>query len=107
MLNLDVRPNNEVIAIDREGKSVLVRDHANGKEYHESYDKLVLAPGAEPIVPPLPGVDLEGVFELHNIPELDALDAYIKAKQAKRAVVIGGGFIGLEVAENLAETGIR
>ncbi len=106
MLNLDVRPNNEVIAIDREGKSVLVRDHANGKEYHESYDKLVLAPGAEPIVPPLPGVDLEGVFELHNIPELDALDAYIKAKQAKRAVVIGGGFIGLEVAENLAETGI-
>ncbi len=106
MLNLDVRPNNEVIAIDREGKSVLVRDHANGKEYHESYDKLVLAPGAEPIVPPLPGVDLEGVFELHNIPELDALDAFIKANQVRRAVVIGGGFIGLEVAENLAETGI-
>ncbi len=106
MLNIDARPNSEVVAIDREGKSVLIREHPGGKEYRESYDKLVLAPGAEPIVPPLPGVDLEGVFELHNIPELDALDAYIKAKQVKRAVVIGGGFIGLEVAENLSETGI-
>ena len=106
MLNIDARPNSEVITIDREGKSVLVREHPGGREYSENYDKLVLAPGAEPIVPPLPGVDLEGVFELHNIPELDALDGYIKAKQIKRAVVIGGGFIGLEVAENLAETGI-
>ena len=106
MLNIDARPNSEVVAIDREGKSVLIREHPGGREYSENYEKLVLAPGAEPIVPPLPGVDLEGVFELHNIPELDALDAYIKAKQVKRAVVIGGGFIGLEVAENLAETGI-
>ena len=106
MLNIDARPNSEVIAIDREGKSVLVREHPGGREYRENYDKLVLAPGAEPIVPPLPGVDLEGVFILHNIPELDALDGYIQAKQVKRAVVIGGGFIGLEVAENLAETGI-
>ncbi len=106
MLNIDARPNSEVVAIDREGKSVLIREHPGGREYIENYDKLVLAPGAEPIVPPLPGVDLEGVFELHNIPDLDALDAYIQAKQVKRAVVIGGGFIGLEVAENLAETGI-
>ncbi|HPR34981.1 MAG TPA: FAD-dependent oxidoreductase [Anaerolineaceae bacterium] len=106
MLNIDARPNSEVVAIDREGKSVLIREHPGGREYSENYEKLVLAPGAEPIVPPLPGVDLEGVFELHNIPELDALDAYIQAKQVKRAVVIGGGFIGLEVAENLAETGI-
>ena len=106
MLNIDARPNSEVVAIDREAKSVLVREHPSGREYRESYDKLVLSPGADPIVPPLPGVDLEGVFVLHNIPELDALDAYIRAKKVKRAVVIGGGFIGLEVAENLAETGI-
>jgi len=106
LLNIDVFPNSEVVSIDREGKTVLVRQHPTGNEYRESYDKLVLAPGAEPIVPPLPGVNLEGVFELHNIPELDALDAFIKAKQVKRVVVIGGGFIGLEVAENLAETGI-
>jgi len=106
MLNIDARPNNEAVAIDRERKSVLVREYPSGREYRESYDKLVLAPGAEPIVPPLPGVDLEGVFILHNIPELDALDGYIKAKQVERAVVIGGGFIGLEVAENLVERGI-
>jgi len=106
-LNIDARTNSEVISIDREAKSVLVREHPGGREYGESYDKLVLAPGAEPIIPPLPGVNLEGVFVLHNIPELDALDAYIQAKQIKRAVVIGGGFIGLEVAENLAESGIN
>ncbi len=106
-LNIDARTNSEVISIDREAKSVLVREHPGGREYRESYDKLVLAPGAEPIIPPLPGVNLEGVFVLHNIPELDALDAYIQAKEVKRAVVIGGGFIGLEVAENLAESGIN
>jgi len=106
MLNIDARPNSEVVAIDRESKNVLVREYPDGREYRENYDKLVLAPGAEPIVPPLPGVDLDGVFILHNIPELDALDGYIRAKQVKRAVVIGGGFIGLEVAENLAESGI-
>ena len=107
MLNIDARPNSEVIAIDRAGKSVIIREHGSGREYSETYDKLVLAPGAEPIVPPLPGVELEGVFILHNIPELDALDGYIKAKHVKHAVVIGGGFIGLEVAENLAETGVE
>jgi NADPH-dependent 2,4-dienoyl-CoA reductase/sulfur reductase-like enzyme/peroxiredoxin family protein/rhodanese-related sulfurtransferase/TusA-related sulfurtransferase len=107
LLNIDARPNSEVVAIDRESKTVLVRELPEGREYRESYDKLVLAPGAEPIVPPLPGVDLEGVFVLHNIPELDALDGYIRARQVKRAVVIGGGFIGLEVAENLSESGIH
>ncbi len=107
MLNIDARPNSEVVAIDREAKSVLVREHPSGREYTEKYDKLLLAPGAEPIVPPLPGVDLEGVFILHNIPELDALEAYISEHQVKRAVVIGGGFIGLEVAENLVERGVN
>jgi len=106
-LNIDARPNSEVVAIDREKKSVLVREHPGGREYTENYDKLVLAPGAEPIVPTLPGVDLEGVFMLHNIPELDALEAYIADRQVKRAVVIGGGFIGLEVAENLSERGLQ
>ena len=82
-LNIDARTNSEVISIDREAKSVLVREHPGGREYRESYDKLVLAPGAEPIIPPLPGVNLEGVFVLHNIPELDALDAYIQAKLSR------------------------
>ena len=66
MLNIDARPNNEVVAIDREAKTVLVREHPSGREYTEKYDKLVLSPGAEPIVPPLPGVDLEGVFIFPN-----------------------------------------
>ena len=107
MANLDVRTNQEVIAIDREKKTVTVHDLLNEREYTESYDKLLLSPGASPIVPPLPGVDKEGVFILHNIPELDAISGWIKTHQVKRAVVVGGGFIGLEVAENLVEAGIK
>lgn len=107
MLNIDARPNSEVVAINRSAKEVVVRERTSAREYTEHYDKLLLAPGAEPIVPPLPGVVLEGVFVLHNIPELDALEAFIASHSVKRAVVIGGGFIGLEVAENLAERGLR
>ncbi len=107
LVNLDVRTNQEVIAIDREQKTVTVRDLLNEREYTESYDKLLLAPGASPVVPPLPGVDKEGVFVLHNIPELDEITEWIKTHQVKRAVVVGGGFIGLEVAENLVEAGIK
>lgn len=103
-LNIEARPNSEVIAINRAEKTVTVRE-TNGREYTESYDKLVLAPGASPIVPPLPGVNLPGVFVLHNIPEMDAIMTYIKDHAPRNVVVVGGGFIGLEVAENLAETG--
>ncbi|MGB4595729.1 MAG: FAD-dependent oxidoreductase [Anaerolineaceae bacterium] len=106
-LNIDARPNSEVVAINRAEKTVSVRETLTGREYTESYDKLVLAPGASPIVPLLPGVDLPGVFILHNIPELDAIMSYISKNSPKDVVVVGGGFIGLEVAENLAETGMR
>ena len=107
LLNLDVRTNQEVLSIDRENKTITVRDLLNQRDYAESYDKLLLSPGASPIVPPLPGVDHEGVFVLHNIPELDAILEWIKTHQPKRAVVVGGGFIGLEVAENLVELGLK
>ena len=107
LVNLDVRTNQEVISIDRANKTITVRDLLNGRDYTESYDKLVLSPGASPIVPPLPGVDHAGVFVLHNIPELDAILAWIKTHQPKKAVVVGGGFIGLEVAENLVELGLK
>lgn len=105
-LNIDAVPNSEVIAVNRAEKTVTVREVTSGREYRERYDKLVLAPGAIPIVPPLPGVDLPGVFVLHNIPELDAIKAYIAERKPQRVVVVGGGFIGLEVAENLAEAGM-
>lgn len=106
-LNIDARPNIEVTAIQRDQKFVTVRDVETGREYTETYDKLVLAPGAVPVVPPLPGVDLPGVFVLHNIPELDAVMQYIAEHKPRQAVVVGGGFIGLEVAENLAEAGMQ
>ncbi len=107
LLNLDVRANQEVLSIDREKKTVTVRDLLNQRDYTESYDKLLLSPGASPIVPPLPGVDREGVFVLHNIPEMDAIVEWTKTHQPKNAVVVGGGFIGLEVAENLIELGLK
>lgn len=106
-LNIDAVPNSEVIAINRAEKTVIVREVTSGREYSERYDKLVLAPGAVPIVPPLPGVDLPGVFVLHNIPELDAIKSHIAERNPQRVVVVGGGFIGLEVAENLAEAGMN
>ncbi|MEA4811873.1 MAG: FAD-dependent oxidoreductase [Anaerolineaceae bacterium] len=106
-LNIDARPNHEVISIDRAAKTVTVHDLKTDQTFTESYDKLVLAPGASPVVPPLPGLDLPGVFVLHNIPEMDAILAWIKEHNPRRAVVVGGGFIGLEVAENLVERGMQ
>ena len=106
-LNIDARPNHEVLAIDRAARTVWVRNQQDGSESTEPYDKLVLSPGAVPIVPPLPGVDATGVFQLHNIPELDAILEWLNNRQVERAVVVGGGFIGLEVAENLVERGVK
>lgn len=107
MLNVEARVNNEVIAIDRAAKKVTVKEQPDGRVYEESYDKLLLSPGAVPIVPPLPGVNLPGVFVLHNIPELDAIKDWLGAHPVKNVVVVGGGFIGLEVAENLVEKGYQ
>ena len=104
--NIEARVKHEALSIDTKKKSLRVRDLSNGREYTESYDKLVLSPGASPIIPPVPGVDLPGVFTLRSIPDMDRIDDFITEKKATRAVVVGGGFIGLEIAENLQERGI-
>ena len=107
MLNIDSRVKNEVIKIDRKKKSVTVQDLDSGRTYEETYDKLVLSPGAAPLVPPLPGVDLEKVFTLRNLPDMDKIKAFVDEKKPARAVVVGGGFIGLEIAENLQDRGVQ
>lgn len=101
---IDVRTESEVVAIDRKARSVTVKNLATGEEYTESYDKLVLSPGASPIRPA--GLTAPNVFTLRNIPDTFAITSYADRSQAKRAVVVGGGFIGIEMAENLTERGI-
>ena len=105
--NIEARVRHEAISIDRKNKTVKVRDLSSGREYTENYDKLVLSPGASPIVPPLPGVDLPDVFTLRSIPDMDKIRDFIEEKRPQRAVVVGGGFIGLELAENLHQRGIE
>ncbi len=104
--NIDVRLENEVIAIDRDAAQITVRNRQTDEVYQEAYDALVLAPGAAPIRPPLPGIDLPGIFALRTIPDSRRIRAWIDAHQVKQAVVVGGGFIGLEMAENLVHRGI-
>lgn len=104
--NVDVRVRTEVMSIDRTKKEVLVR-RSNGEQYAESYDKLLLSPGAIPVRPPFPGIDLEGIFTLRNVNDTDAIKNYMNAHQVKNAVVIGAGFIGLEMAENLHHAGAK
>lgn len=104
--NLDVRTRSSVEAINRHAKTIRVRDLATGNEYEESYDKLILAPGAAPIRPPLPGLDLPGIFTLRNLQDMDRIKAAVDAG-TKSAVVIGAGFIGLEMVENLVHRGIQ
>ena len=106
-INVDVRVLSEVVKINRDRKSVLVRNIQTGEEYEETYDKLVLSPGAEPIKPPLPGIDKKGIFTLRNVPDTDKIKSYIDENNAKRAVIIGAGFIGLEMAENLHHIGMN
>jgi NADPH-dependent 2,4-dienoyl-CoA reductase/sulfur reductase-like enzyme/peroxiredoxin family protein/rhodanese-related sulfurtransferase/TusA-related sulfurtransferase len=99
--NVDVRVRTEVLRIDREARAVEVRELPSGRVYRETYDHLILSTGAGPVRPPLPGIDLPSVFSLRNIPDMDAIIAAMQAKPEGRAVVVGGGFIGLEMAENL------
>jgi len=105
--NIDVRVNNEVTEIDSISKAVTVKDLKTGEIYLESYDKLILSPGAKPIKPPVAGIDLPGVFTLRNIPDADKIKAYIERNKPKRAVVAGGGAIGIEMAENLSAAGLE
>ncbi|WP_373735096.1 FAD-dependent oxidoreductase [Bacteroides heparinolyticus] len=102
---IDVRVKNEVFAINAKAKTLTIRN-ADGKEYEEAYDKLLLSPGANPVKPPLEGIDSEGIFTLRNVEDTDRIKAYVTGKQVKRAVVVGAGFIGLEMAENLHHAGI-
>jgi len=105
LFNLEVRENSEVIAIDSEGKKVTVV--SNGESYVESYDKLILSPGAKPLIPQIKGLNqATNVFSLRNIPDVDKIMAYLAAKESKSATIIGAGFIGLEMAENLAKRGL-
>lgn len=104
--NADVRVGNEVVAIDPTAKTVTVR-RADSSEYVESYDKLLLSPGAAPVRPPLEGIDSEGIFTLRDVADTDRIKTYITSRPIRRAVVVGAGFIGLEMAENLHHAGIE
>lgn len=104
--NLDVRVRTEVIAIDRAARKVKVRDLADGREYEQAYDALILATGASPLLPPIPGIDRPGHFAVRNVPDVDSILGWIQTRPARRAVVVGGGYIGLEMAEQLHRRGL-
>ncbi len=103
--NIEARVNQEVVRINRQQKTVTIANLVTGESYEESYDKLVLSPGARPIVPELEGVHAKHVFTVRNVVDIERLQAYIKTKDVSRIAVIGGGFIGVEVAENLRLAG--
>ena len=105
--NIDARVLEEVVAIDRDKKTVTVQKVSTGEKYQQAYDDLVLSPGAKPIVPPLPGKDLSGIFALRNVPDSNHIKTWIDQHNVARAVVVGAGFIGLEMAENLTHRGIK
>jgi NADPH-dependent 2,4-dienoyl-CoA reductase/sulfur reductase-like enzyme/peroxiredoxin family protein/rhodanese-related sulfurtransferase/TusA-related sulfurtransferase len=103
--NIDVRIKNVVLSIDREKKQVLVKNLVDDQEYTESYDHLVLSPGAAPFKPPIPGIDNEGIYSLRNLQDMDKIKSV--ADKSKSAVVVGGGYIGLEMTEALRHMGIK
>lgn len=104
--NIDVRVENEVLIIDRKTKKVEVLDLKTNKKYIEDYDKLILSPGAKPAKPPIPGIDNERIFTLRDVPDADLINNFIDANKPKRAVIVGAGYIGLEMAENLRQRGL-
>eukprot|EP00775_Hariotina_reticulata_P002903 gene2903-3191_t len=105
--NVDVLENTEVISIDRQAKLVVARSAVTGGTTTFSYDALVLSPGAAAVKPPLPGIDLPGIFQMKTVPDSKAVKAYIASKNVKEAVVVGGGFKGIEMTENLVHLGIK
>ena len=104
--NVDVRTCNEALSIDRNTKTVLVKNHVTGEEYIESYDKLVIATGSSPLRPRIPGIDSPRILTLWTVPDTDHIRELIRGLGTKSAVVVGGGFIGLEMAENLHHAGL-
>jgi NADPH-dependent 2,4-dienoyl-CoA reductase/sulfur reductase-like enzyme/rhodanese-related sulfurtransferase len=103
---IDVRLQSEVVTLDRKNSRIQVKDRRSGEVYHEKYDALVLAPGASPIKPNMPGIDLAGIFSLRTIPDSRQIKDWIAQRNAKRAVVVGGGYIGMEMTENLVNLGL-
>ena len=104
--NLDVRVKTEVVSIDRAAQIVNVRELETGREYEQPYDSLILSTGAAPLRPPIPGIERAGHFGVRNIPDVEKIMAWIKDCSACRAVVVGGGYIGLEMAEQLKHRGL-
>ncbi len=105
-LNIDVRTLNEAVSIDRENKEIGVLDRTTNQKYRENYDYLVLSPGAEPLKPPLPGINSKGIFSLRTVNDTDRIFDHLKEKCPQKAVVVGAGYIGLEMAENLFHRGL-
>lgn len=105
--NVDAAVEQEAVAIDRANRTVRVRDLRTGEERDEPYTALILAPGALPIKPPLPGIDLPNVYTVRSVPDSDAIRTFVEKHQARRAVVVGAGFIGLEMVENLVRRGLE
>jgi len=105
--NVDVRVKNEVISINREKKIVTVKRLETGETYEENYDKLVISTGSSPLRPPIPGIDSSRIKTLWTVPDTDEIRALVQEKSIKSAAVIGGGFIGLEMAENLRHAGLE
>ncbi|HGY9593322.1 TPA: FAD-dependent oxidoreductase [Vibrio campbellii] len=105
--NVDVRVMNEVVSINRQDKSVTVKNLLDGSEYQESYDFLLLSPGAGPVVPPIPGIDNPLTHSLRNIPDMDRIIKTIETNKVEHATVVGGGFIGLEMMEAFHQLGVK
>ncbi len=104
---VDVRVNQEVVSVDPKVQTVTIKNLKHGTVHEESYDKLILSPGAEPVRPPIPGADDNRIFTLRNIPDTFKIREYIEEKRPKTAVVVGGGYIGMEMAENLTRAGLK
>ncbi len=105
--NVDVRVNNEVISVDTNNKTLLVYNHLTKEEYSQTYDKLVLSPGANPVMPNIKGIEKNDVFTIRNIPDTVRVKEFIEVNKPKNCVIIGAGYIGLEMAENIHLSGIN
>ena len=105
--NVDIRIKSEVTKILKEDKKVIVKNLNTGTSYEETYDYLIISTGSTPIKPPIPGIDSPNIFSLWNIPDTDRIKSFINENKPKKAVVVGGGFIGLEMAENLHNLGLK
>ncbi|MFM2625615.1 FAD-dependent oxidoreductase [Vibrio owensii] len=105
--NVDVRVMNEVVSINRQDKTVTVKNLLDGSEYQESYDFLLLSPGAGPVVPPIPGIDNPLTHSLRNIPDMDRIIKTIETNKVEHATVVGGGFVGLEMMEAFHQLGVK